>query len=76
MRSSIMQIISKVKVLSCLWLIEGTEVLKLALTMTCHCTHIKPGSARQQSQPEVRITRGQPGSQIKALVYRGTHHSP
>lgn len=37
MRNPTMQIISKVKVLSFMWLIEGTDLLKLAITMAFHC---------------------------------------
>lgn len=63
MRNSTTQTISNVQVLSSMWLVEkGTELLKLGLTMPFHCAQASPASDRQQSQPEVRISCGQPGS--------------
>lgn len=56
-----MQVIFQVKVPSFMWLIEGTELLKLALAMAFHCTRVQPGSGRQVTARGAN-QQNQPGS--------------
>lgn len=51
-----MQIISEVKVPSFMWLIEGTELLKSALTMAFHCTGHNQAVAGNSHSQRCEIT--------------------